>query len=130
MSKFVRGNYFRVSNHIFRFHLRPITFLVYCFLQKCDNAVNGCYPSKSYVAEQCGISDSSVDKALHELKKAHLISVEHQYTHDGRQTSNRYKLYDIEEQFRKVFCAEELETESEKELRERYPELFEDVELP
>ena len=76
------------------------------------------------------ISDSSVDKALLELKKAHLISVEHQYTRDGRQTSNRYKLYDIEEQFRKVFCAEELEAESEKELRERFPELFEDDELP
>ncbi len=75
--------------------LRPIAFMVYCYLKRCHNAENGCFPSKATIANECGIAESSVDKALKELQEAGIVSVQHRYG-NGHQKSNLYKLRDIQ----------------------------------
>ncbi len=69
--------------------------MVYCYLKRCHNAENGCFPSKVTIANECGIAESSVDKALKELQKAGVVSVRHRYG-NGHQKSNLYKLRDIQ----------------------------------
>lgn len=111
--QFLKGNYFRVSNEVFSFRLRPITFLVYCYLVKCDNPTYGCFPSKATIARECGISESSVDKAVSELKKRGIVWVEHRHS-KYKQQSNMYhlrSLYDL--------CTRELATEIDEEEYER-----------
>lgn len=92
--KFVEGNYFRISNFVFDFKLRPITFMVYCYLEKCDNPERGCFPSKATIAEECGIAESSVDKAIKELKKCGIVRVQHRRT-KNQQQSNMYHLNNL-----------------------------------
>ena len=88
------GQYFQVPNIIFQFELRPISFLVYCYLKRCCNQALGCFPSKTTIAKACGIAGSSVDNALKELKQKELITVEYRYA-DARQISNRYEFNDL-----------------------------------
>lgn len=41
------SGFFKVDNMDFDYKLRPISFLAYCYLLRCDNSKNGCFPSKS-----------------------------------------------------------------------------------
>ncbi|WP_368236610.1 helix-turn-helix domain-containing protein, partial [Anaerotruncus rubiinfantis] len=50
MCKLKHGNFFIVQNQAFDFALSPICFVVYCYLCKCRNKKNGCYPSKRTIA--------------------------------------------------------------------------------
>ena len=55
-----KGNFFIVQNEIFDQKLSLIEFYVYCYLLKCNNRKNGCYPSRQTISKACGISGSSV----------------------------------------------------------------------
>ena len=117
--QFTPGNYFQVSNYIFELGLKPIPFMVYCYLKRCHNPERGAFPRKETIAEQCGIALSSVDNALKVLREKGVIAVEHRYK-DGHQTSNLYKLRDIQQLWMNNYFIpaveeEELEREEESE---------------
>lgn len=80
-----------VDNGIFDRGLTPIAFCVYCYLLRCDNRQNGCYPSRRTISKACGISGSSMGRAVKELEQAGLIRVNHNFE-DGRQRNNSYEL--------------------------------------
>ena len=86
-----RGKFFMVDNHIFDCGLTPIAFCVYCYLLRCHNRQNGCYPSRRTISKACGISDSSVGRAVKELEQRGLVRVRHNFG-DGRQRNNSYEL--------------------------------------
>lgn len=89
-----RGNFFMVDNKIFDHKLTPIAFYVYCYLLRCHNRQNGCYPCRRTISKACGISDSSVGRAVKELEKAGLVRVKHNFD-DGRQRNNSYELLSL-----------------------------------
>lgn len=89
-----RGNFYVVQNRIFNCKLSPIAFYVYCYLSKCRNTKKGCYPSKQTIASACGISVSSVSKAIKQLSDAGLIVVTKNF-HNGRQINNSYEIKDL-----------------------------------
>ena len=78
-----------MPNQIFDFDLSPICFIVYCYLCKCRNKKNGCYPSKRTIANACGVAVSSVSKAIQQLEDFGLISATANYN-GGRQINNSY----------------------------------------
>lgn len=93
-AKMKRGNFFVVQNQIFNCKLSPIAFYVYCYLCKCRNKTNGCYPSKQTIASTCGIAVSSVSKAIKQLSDVGLIVVTKKFR-GGRQINNSYDLMDL-----------------------------------
>ena len=89
-----QGNFFIVQNQVFDFALSPICFVVYCYLCKCRNKKNGCYPSKRTIANACGVAVSSVSKAIKQLASTGLIVVTANFS-GGRQINNSYQLTDL-----------------------------------
>lgn len=85
------GNFFIIENDIFDFKLSPIVFYVYCYLQRCQNPAMGCYPSKKTIALACGISVSSVSRAIAELDRLGIVKRQLNYR-DKRQINNSYTL--------------------------------------
>lgn len=91
----MKGPFVLLPKKIFDHQLSPIPFTVYCYLRCCDNRMNGCYPSRRTISKACGISDSSVGRAVKELEKAGLVRVKHNFG-DGRQRNNSYELLPLE----------------------------------
>jgi DNA-binding MarR family transcriptional regulator len=89
-----RGNFSIVQNQIFDYKLSPIAFYVYCYLCKCRNKKNGCYPSKQTIASACSLAVSSVSKAIKQLSDAGLIAVTKNFM-SGRQINNSYEITDL-----------------------------------
>ncbi len=58
----------------------------YCEEKQCTHV------SRSYIAEECGMSVSSVERILRTLADKDLIRVQHHYTANGRQLTNSYQL--------------------------------------
>lgn len=85
------GNFFIIENRIFDFKLSSIVFYVYCYLCRCNNPSTGCYPSKKTIAQACGISVSSVSKAIAVLNQLDLAKRQLNYR-DKRQINNSYVL--------------------------------------
>lgn len=83
-------NCFFVSNFIFDYQLSSKAFYVYCYLRRCKNQrTSKCFPSGATMAKACGLSESSVRRAIRELEQKELITVTHQFR-DSRQLSNSY----------------------------------------
>lgn len=87
----MREPFVMLLKKIYEYGLPPIPFAVYCYLRCCENRQNGCYPSRRTISKACGISDSSVGRAIQELENAGLIRVTHNFG-DGRQRNNSYEL--------------------------------------
>ena len=90
-----REPFIMLPKKIFEYRLPPIPFAVYCYLLSCHNPQNGCYPSRRTISKACGISGSSVGRAVKELEQAGLIRVNHNFG-DGRQRNNSYELLPLE----------------------------------
>ena len=84
------GNFFMLSNSIFKQGLKPREFIVYCCLVKhCDK--NGvCFPSRRLIAEECCIDKKTVDAAIISLEKSGLVKKKKRRRQDGSNTSNAY----------------------------------------
>lgn len=73
--------------------LRPITKIVLWHLADCHNPSAGCFPTQSYLAAQCEISRSSINRQLDELEKIGLIRREATIDPETkRQRPTRYRL--------------------------------------
>ena len=86
-STVIGSRFAMLPKRIYEHRLPPIPFAVYCYLLCCDNKQNGCYPSKRTISNACGISGSSVGRAIKRLEATGLIKVNHNFG-DGRQMNN------------------------------------------
>lgn len=85
------GGFFKVNNSIFDEKLTAHEFYIYCYLLRCDNPQNGCFPSKKTIADACGIAVSTVSKCIQSLEKKGLIRITHNYQ-NSRKQNNSYTI--------------------------------------
>ena len=85
------GGFFKVNNAIFDEKLTAHEFYIYCYLLRCDNPQNGCFPSKKTIADACGIAVSPVSKCIQSLEKKGLIRITHNYQ-NSRKQNNSYTI--------------------------------------
>ena len=84
------GNFFMLSNSIFKQGLKPREFIVYCCLVKHSDKNGVCFPSRRLIAEECCIDKKTVDAATISLEKAGLVKKKKRRRQDGSNTSNAY----------------------------------------
>ena len=84
------GNFFMLSNSIFKQGLKPREFIVYCCLVKHSDKNGICFPSRRLIAEDCCIDKKTVDAAIISLEKAGLVKKKKRRRQDGSNTSNAY----------------------------------------
>ena len=84
------GNFFMLSNSIFKQGLKPRKFIVYCCLVKHSDKNGVCFPSRRLIAEECCIDKKTVDAAIISLEKAGLVKKKKRRRQDGSNTSNAY----------------------------------------
>ena len=84
------GNFFMLSNSIFKQGLKPREFIVYCCLVKHSDKNGVCFPSRRLIAEECCIDKKTVDSAIKNLEKAGLVKKKKRRRQDGSNTSNAY----------------------------------------
>ncbi|WP_324824308.1 helix-turn-helix domain-containing protein [Sinanaerobacter sp. ZZT-01] len=84
------------SNHIFQFNfdLTIKARTVYVYLAHRSNKMNTCFPGLKRIAQECGISVSSVQRAIRELLEFGLLKKQARHRDDRSQTSNLYILAD------------------------------------
>lgn len=77
------------------FDLKKSTAKVYSFLHMVkNNKTNGSFYKRSSIAKLCGLSESTVIRAIRELCQKGLLQVKKCYIENGRQTTNLYILVD------------------------------------
>lgn len=86
------GNFFMLSNSIFKQGLKPREFIVYCCLVKHSDKNGICFPSRRLIAKECCIDKKTVDSAIKNLEKAGLVTKQKRKRKDGSNTSNLYKV--------------------------------------
>ena len=84
------GNFFMLSNSIFKQGLKPREFIVYCCLVKHSDKNGVCFPSRRLIAEECCIDKKTVDTAIRSLEKAGLVKKKKRRRQDGSNTNNAY----------------------------------------
>lgn len=67
-------NFFMVPNEVFDLNLKPQQFAVLCYILKCCDESNTCYPSIHTIAEACAISDNTVRESIKFLCKRKIIT--------------------------------------------------------
>lgn len=72
--------------------LTPTEKLVLLILSNRADENGVCWPSKSYLAKHCNVSEATVKRTCRALKDRGLIVVSERRTGDGRQTTNIYRL--------------------------------------
>lgn len=82
------------SNHMFQFNfeLTIKARTVYVYLAHRSNRQNTCFPGLRRIAQECGISISSVQRAIRELLEFGLVKKEVRHRENRSQTSNLYIL--------------------------------------
>lgn len=84
------GNFFMLSNSIFKQGLKPREFIVYCCLVKHSDKNGVCFPSRRLISEECCIDKKTMDAAIRSLEKAGLVKKKKRRRQDGSNTSNAY----------------------------------------
>ena len=75
-------NFFMVPNEVFDLNLKPQQFAVLCYILKCCDESNTCYPSIHTIAEACAISDNTVRESIKFLCKRKIITKSGGFTVD------------------------------------------------
>lgn len=89
--KYSKGEFTQVPNKSARRGLPPAEQVVLMWLADHSDDNEQCYPSRRILAEECGLSVRSLDRALASLIERGLIVKSDRYIH-GRQTSNMYEV--------------------------------------
>lgn len=66
----MKREFFLVDNMVFDYKLRPIAFIVYCYLLKCNNATRGYFPSKATIAKNCCVALRSSTASAADISRA------------------------------------------------------------
>jgi len=82
-----------LSNFMFGENINIYSKLVYIALKKYINKdTNSCFVSKKRLISECGISMSTLNKALNNLVESGVLKKEYRYRQNNSQTSNFYTL--------------------------------------
>ena len=84
------GNFFMLSNSIFKQGLKPREFIVYCCLVKHSDKKGVCFPSRRLIAKEFCIDKKTLDSAIQSLEKTGLVKKKKRRRQDGSNTSNTY----------------------------------------
>jgi len=91
--------FFKMSNAIFCYDMRPTTLAVYCYLTCCAGSKGRCWPSMKTIAVCCGCGVTTARKGVDELEMRGFIRRVPTYAarRDGqsRQTNNTYYILDL-----------------------------------
>lgn len=82
-----------LSNFMFGENINIYSKLVYMAIKKYINRdTNSCFVSKKKLLSECGISMSTLNKALNNLVESGVLKKEYRYRQNNSQTSNLYTL--------------------------------------
>ena len=82
-----------LSNFMFGENIDIYSKIVYIGLKKYVNKVTGaCFPAKKKLAEECGISMSTLNKAIKKLSDSGVLKKDFRFRENKSQTSNLYTL--------------------------------------
>ena len=91
--------YFKMSNHIYSYGLRPVQIAVYSYLCCRAGQRDYCWPSMKTIARSVGCSVNTARAAVDELCRRELIRKTPTYQDVGgnrsRQANNTYYLFDL-----------------------------------
>lgn len=89
------SNFYLCNSAALEANLPKSAFKVYSFLSMgANNKTRSYFHSRATIAQQCGISVSTVIRAIKELCTAGLLEVERRFRKHGKQTTNLYTLLD------------------------------------
>lgn len=92
-------SFYLCNNAALESALSRSAFKVYSFLSMAANSkTRGSYYKKANIAIRCQISESTVVRAVRELRKKGLLEIQRRFKSNGRQTSNLYILLDNPQQ--------------------------------
>lgn len=74
-------------------HLKPATKIVLLQLADCHNPEHGCFPSQSFLADACEMSERSVRDHLTKLEELRLITRVHRENDGTKFQSDMYELH-------------------------------------
>ncbi len=77
---------------LYRLNLPHRAISVYLYLSAKANSAGICWPSIPTIARELKLSESTVHRALHDLRKAELIQTEQRYRDNGGNSSLCYIL--------------------------------------
>ncbi len=77
---------------LYRLNLPHRAISVYLYLSARANSAGICWPSIPTISKDLKLSDSTVHRALHDLRKAELIRTEQRYRENGGSSSLCYTL--------------------------------------
>jgi predicted transcriptional regulator len=78
---------------LYRMDLPHRALSVYIYLADHVNDKNECWPAIPTISKELKLSQSTVHRALDDLRKAGLITTEQRYRNQGGKSSLLYKLY-------------------------------------
>lgn len=82
----------RAMNWAWSQKLAPTPKLILMALADSANDSDECWPSVSFIADKCCVSERTVQRVLQQFEDIGLMVVTPRYTTAGRQTSNGYRL--------------------------------------
>lgn len=82
----------KYNNPIYRSDQPYRNIAVYQYLRERAGKRGYCWPSVATIAEDIGMSKSTVKRALMDLKKKGFIQIENRYPENGGKTSNLYHI--------------------------------------
>lgn len=82
----------KYNNPIYRSDQPYRNIAVYQYLRERAGKRGYCWPSVATIAEDIGMSKSTVKRALMDLKKKGFIQIENRYQENGGKTSNLYHI--------------------------------------
>lgn len=89
---------FFVSTDVFGAGLTPVAIATFAYLSFCCDKDGKCYPPVKTIAANCGTSENTIRKAIHELEEQKMIAKEVSFTEsrngNQRQQANVYHLQD------------------------------------
>ena len=88
-------NFYLCNSAVLQAKLSKSAFKVYSFLSMgANNTTRSCYHSKDTIAKKCGVSLSTVTRAIKDLCDKGLLEIKRRFREHGRQTTNLYILID------------------------------------
>ena len=85
----------RNFTHLYKMDLPHRAIAVYIYLADRANKDGICWPAIPTIARDLKLSESTIRRALHDLRKAGFLKTEQRYRDNGGISSLRYRLMDM-----------------------------------
>ena len=85
----------KYNNPIYRSDQPYRNVVVYQYLRERAGKKGYCWPSIATMAEDIGMSKSTIQRALNDLEKRKFIKRENRWRTDGAKTSNLYTILEV-----------------------------------